>query len=148
VYLKPGFSWTPEIMLVRFSNTLDLLSSRLPKTRILLIGPAPQWATSPQMTAYFYWKNSTDKSKPVPILQKANLLTSVDLSLRTLANSKNVQYVSAIDVLCDDSKCLSRVGDEPTDFIATDATHFSKSGSEYFIRSIKSKILSELPTFN
>jgi hypothetical protein len=49
--------------------------------------------------------------------------------------------VSALQELCKGNSCLSRVGDAPEDFIATDGAHFSPRGSAYFVKKIEARLL-------
>jgi hypothetical protein len=51
------------------------------------------------------------------------------------------EYISAWDVMCDASGCITRVGDKPDDIVANDQHHLTESGSKYLIQSIAEKIV-------
>jgi hypothetical protein len=112
--------------------------------KIIIVGPPPQWKKSPRYMAYTSSSGvpslGTDPlagSRLVP----AELYDSTDKLLHELSVQEGVIYVSAIDNLCEQGRCISRVGDSPTDWIATDEVHLSKAGSEFFVARALSRII-------
>lgn len=121
----------------KLTATIRELKQHLPKTRIILIGPVPRWQGSPQKVVLSDWRTSHDNYKLHTILQKAIRLDDVDEMLEKISINNHVDFISAIDRLCNSEGCVSRVGEQPTDWIAVDYGHFSKAGSEYFISNIQ-----------
>ena len=142
VYRPPGgaYTWDDATLAKKLDETLQYMRARLPRTRMIVIGPVPQWNESPQKASYVYWKNTLQKKQAVPIRQKAIVFNELDDQLRRVTESNSMEYISAIRELCNADGCLSRVGNQPEDFIAVDYGHLSKAGSEYFINLIKEEV--------
>jgi hypothetical protein len=149
-YQVPGdsYSWDDSVLTMKFSETLAELKKKLPNTKIIVVGPVPNWSVSPQRTTYLSYleltKNSVSKVQRVPVRQKAILMSELDEALRAVTISNGAKYISAIGELCNQEGCISRVGGESLDFIAADYGHLTKSGSEFFVEKIRDKILDGL----
>lgn len=118
--------------------------SRIKGARVVIIGPPPHWRKSPRRTAYeaATKEGSTENvSSAFPMLQPADLPKEIDGVLRRLSREENVDYISAIDILCEGENCISRVGDSPTDWIAWDDVHLSKAGAEFLVARMARSIL-------
>jgi peptidoglycan/LPS O-acetylase OafA/YrhL len=124
----------------KFTSTINLIKRKLPSTKIIVIGPLPRWQDSPQKVIFASWKRAYDKSKTPKIMQKAERLDDIDMMLSNISKRAGVAYISALDILCNTEGCISRVGEEPSDLIAVDYGHLSKTGSEYFVEKIKNEI--------
>jgi peptidoglycan/LPS O-acetylase OafA/YrhL len=145
---KPEFNWTDAQMLQRFSATLDLLHERLPATRIVIVGPVPEWEHSAQRSAYQYWTHSANKTALTPQRLPAIVSSGIDAGLRSITQSHGDVYISAIDILCNAEGCINRVGTAPADYITIDYGHLSPAGSRYFMNAVSSVILTSLPSVN
>lgn len=55
--------------------------------------------------------------------------------------SDSVEYISALDVLCNDDGCITSVGDSAKDLAAADWGHLTPASSVYFIDQISSKLM-------
>jgi peptidoglycan/LPS O-acetylase OafA/YrhL len=132
----------PEIY-SKFIETLNTIKRSSPTTKIIVIGPVPRWADSPQKTSYLSWKRLYKKDEMPSAIQFASRLDDVDMILENISHKAGVHYISAIKVLCNLEGCVSRVGEELLDFVAIDSSHFSKAGSEYFIDKISGIVLSK-----
>lgn len=66
----------------------------------------------------------------------------LERSIRSTTESRGAAYISAMKTLCNSEGCLVRVGDNPGDILVWDDNHFSKAGSEYFVKQIIGQILS------
>lgn len=144
------FAWATQRALTQVAYTLDRLHARLPETKIVMIGPMPQWHGSPKKTSYINWRkslfngNEITEAGQVPIRQNATQLHELDAGLAALSRAKGAYYFSALDTLCNKAGCISRVGNRPEDFIAVDSAHLSKAGAEYFIQRIGPELLALL----
>lgn len=123
--------------------TIQRVKKELPATRLVLIGPVPRWHGSPLKEAFKIWKASADRQSFPPVYLTANILNDVNDIIQRITNEENVEFISAIDILCENDKCISRTGDNSEDFIAIDEDHFSKNGSIFFINKIKENIFSD-----
>lgn len=134
---------TDEELKIKFTKTIQEIKANLPKTKIIIIGPVPRWIDSPQKTALSFLRKQAlygQVSESIPITQPANQLKDVEAILLNISKKEDVKFISALSELCNEKGCISRIGNEPEDFIAIDYGHFSKSGSEYFINKIRNQI--------
>ena len=67
----------------------------------------------------------------MPARLKAILNNDTESVLKEIASQNNIEYISAIDALCDSDGCIARLGDAIDDFVQIDNGHLSKAGSEY-----------------
>lgn len=129
-------------LLTRIRDTLRDVK-RDTGARLIVIGPPPRWRKSPRYTTY---TNTTAGSPPQMEgsfdrdMQPAELYADTEYLLRKLSKDEGFAYVSLIDHLCQGDRCLARVGDSPTDWIATDEMHLSKAGSEFFMEKAFAEI--------
>jgi hypothetical protein len=80
----------------------------------------------------------------LPTKFPATRLTEYDDLVKALAPQLGYEYISAWEAFCDADGCLTRLGDQYTDFVATDYGHFSQAGSEYFINQIQETLLGQI----
>ena len=60
----------------------------------------------------------------------------LDTRLRAVCKTLGITFVSAIDLLCDKSGCLTRLGNKlPDGLVATDYDHYSAAASEFVIKT-------------
>jgi len=136
-----------DILIGELEKTIKVIKKRIPNARILLVGPPPMWGLnqvnwdSPQKAGYKFWKKSINKTANIPLYLEAILHNNLEIEMQKLSNRNNIQYISLIKNLCKDNYCLTRVGNDVTDFIAVDYAHFSKSGSEFIIDKIGDKVI-------
>jgi hypothetical protein len=144
-YREPEYFWTPQYFSDKFFNTVKQLKQDLPKTRIIVIGPVPRWQPSPQAITLRQWIFQPDgHQNHLPIRQKAYELRYIDEILEANADKLDYIYLSPNALLCNEEGCVARVGEKYTDFIAVDYGHFSKAGSIYFAKLIRSTIFNAL----
>ncbi|MFA6198751.1 MAG: SGNH hydrolase domain-containing protein, partial [Patescibacteria group bacterium] len=147
-FIVPGgaYTWDESTLVSKLDETLKFIKSKLQNTKVVVIGPAPQWQESPQKVSFLFWKNSLDKKERIPVSQKATVFPTLDNSLKQITESNGAAYISAIQHLCNADRCISRIGDNPESFIAVDYGHLSKAGSEYFVGKIKQGIFRSFPS--
>lgn len=102
-------------------------------SRVVVVGPAPQWAPSlPEVVAKQYWGRDFHR---VSHGLAASVLES-DRQLKTrLANSTSLTYVSLIDGLCTADGCQATVGDSK-DLLTLDYGHLTPKGSVFVAETI------------
>lgn len=137
-WLNPRESADQELLIGHLSTTIQRVKQALPQTEIVLIGPVPQWLQSAQYdTNRQHLSRLTDR----PAILTASVpnydrLAIVDSQLHKLAQTLKVQYISPIEVLCEQKECISRVGEGDTDWLSIDTGHLSRSGSIFFIDKV------------
>ena len=120
--------------------SIKSLRRQLPLTKIIVIGPLPDWEESPQRSAYLYWRRAEQKPSQIPLMLSATVPRVTDDAMHQALQGSGVRYVSALDILCSGAKCLSRTGPRPIDFIAVDNGHLSQAGANFLIQKIQSSI--------
>jgi peptidoglycan/LPS O-acetylase OafA/YrhL len=125
----------------KLKSTIQTIQSKLPKVKIVLLGPTPRWKGDPQSESFRYLRALVSKKDTVPQIQMAEKLNDIEKVLKTVATDTRVEYVSVTDALCNAEGCLARTSDRPEDFTSIDYGHLSKSGSEYLIEQLASKLL-------
>ena len=132
---------TDEELNQKLKLTIEKIQSKLPNTKIIILGPTPRWNGDPQSESFRYLRGLVNKKDNVPEMQTAKKLNDIEVILKKVTNDTRVEYVSVVDILCNIDGCLARTGDFPEDFTSIDYGHLSKSGSEYLVEHIEHKLL-------
>ena len=144
-WIRQDYRWKSQDDLInRLNLTLDVIKNQLPNTKILLVGPFPQWHDSPQKDSFNFWRRNLLLDRTPPKRLHANQYKELNLALGQLAIASGVAYLSPVDALCNEQGCIAKTGDNPEDFIAMDYGHLSKSGSEFFSNIYKDQLLNLL----
>lgn len=144
-WIRQDYRWKSQDDLInRLNLTLDVIKNQLPNTKILLVGPFPQWHDSPQKDSFNFWRRNLLLDRAPPKRLHANQYKELNLALGQLAIASGVAYLSPVDALCNEQGCIAKTGDNPEDFIAMDYGHLSKSGSEFFSNIYKDQLLNLL----
>jgi peptidoglycan/LPS O-acetylase OafA/YrhL len=151
IFILHGTWWRPvdplsdQVIHDGAALSVRTLKQLLPNAKILILGPVPRWKDGPQKEIYKAWKSSLDKRKDPPLMLEASILTNVDNTLAKVAAETGVEFISLNQILCQDGKCLSRVGSTPLDIIATEDGHISPNASVFVINQIRDRLLSMHP---
>jgi peptidoglycan/LPS O-acetylase OafA/YrhL len=136
-------------MLRKLQKVIPLIQKNLPQTKIIIIGSVPEWGSWDDglpRNLYRFWKKNGMDNLP-PTMMKYGLssnVTSEDIVFVNELHKLGVTYISAYNVLCNTTGCLTRVGPKPTDITTIDSGHLSKAGSEYLLAHIEDAIFSKL----
>ncbi len=115
----------------RVEETIKTLRS-MGVSRIVLIGPAPEWRASlPELLASY---DRPFEDLPV-MMQTGGLERQQALSkkMQELASGLGIAYASPLDILCDPQGCLTRLGSDPSQLVEYDKEHFTDAGSRYVV---------------
>ena len=112
----------------QFKQTISKLKTVAPNSRIIVIGSVPQWEGS--LPALFI-------SKKIGLDQEWHLiniglskLEALDKSIAVVTNSLGIEFLSPIEHLCRDGKCLaSTLYQEKIHLTAWDYGHLTEAGS-------------------
>jgi peptidoglycan/LPS O-acetylase OafA/YrhL len=146
--LKPdivvfGILWLDNPHIDRLTERIKFLQ-RIGVRRIIVIGSVPRWRDSAQWELYNAYRRDPSHTIPERSLDFAKGLLDVDQEVKDVASKSGAKFISAYNVLCDsDTGCLLRLGDAAKDIIQVDRTHFSASGSYFFISHIAKQIFDE-----
>lgn len=103
-------------------------------TRVLLVGPAPQWMPSlPLVVTTDYWDRDfarVDRGLNDEVFETDRVLRE------RLATTSVVEYVSLLTELCNEAGCLATVPGTDRQLMAVDSGHLSPAGSRYVAETI------------
>ncbi len=121
----PEWGWTGAVQTIR-----DLKAAGV--SRIVLVGPVPQWEVSlPQQLGNYARKH---RDLPVPTRLQTGLRPEplrLDTAMSAWCADAGVQYVSPCRILGNQDGFLVRLGDTADSLIAFDYGHLTVTGSRY-----------------
>jgi peptidoglycan/LPS O-acetylase OafA/YrhL len=115
-----------------------LALSALSIPRIVVLGPVPVWKRGlpNEMLRYFVMNHALI---PERFSQRVHRSWD-DAQMRAALTEIGAEYISAWDAMCDRDGCLTRLGEQPEDVVASDQHHLTERGSKFLIESIKDQI--------
>ncbi|NIF46977.1 acyltransferase [Enterobacter sp. Ap-1006] len=122
-------------------DTIARIKNASPDTRVIIIGPVPQWNNTLVAVMLAYW--SEFKTYP-PLYMSYGLNKTMfewDALFKSSLSNEGVTYISALDILCRSGECLTRVNDDPKGLVTADWGHLSPAGSVYFVSKIAPYLL-------
>ena len=101
---------------------------------VVIVGPVPQWLPSlPQVIARRHWNKQSNYINDRGIDQE--ILATDQLMTERYKSSKNLTYISMIDAMCINKKCLAYVPNNKK-LMVVDYGHLSVEGSNYVAKHI------------
>lgn len=135
--LKPdivvlGGFWPQHDHVERLEDTLRFLH-RIGVGTTVIMGTTPFWPKTPQ--ALMYEAYAADGRAPDRLVGFDEEAQATNRRLKELAEKFGATFISAHDVLCNGSGCLSRLG---SDIVQLDRVgHFTDAGSRFFVRAVE-----------
>ncbi|OAI20757.1 hypothetical protein A1507_04695 [Methylomonas koyamae] len=99
-----------------------------------LIGQDPCWTDDLPKLLYKYFKNDT--MHQIPRRMKFGLdgkCLKLNPLMKEFAAQQQVNYISPIDIMCNDEGCITRLGDTIESLTGWDSGHFTSVGSVYLV---------------
>lgn len=99
-----------------------------------LVGPVPEWSGTLSKQLYIFYKN--DKLHRIPDRMNFGLqhnFIKVDTTLRSFSNTLGINYLSPKEIMCDESGCITKLGETGDTLIAWDYGHLTDKGSQYLV---------------
>ncbi|CAM4095101.1 acyltransferase family protein [Pseudoalteromonas byunsanensis] len=116
-----------------FREILDYIKSNNLETKLVLVGPVPQWQPSlPAVIAKRYFDSSLKSINDHSFVDE---LFVINEKLHKKYDSSDIEYISLIDNLCENNYCLAKVDDNNTPLV-WDYGHLSLEGSKYIASEI------------
>nr|WP_295388569.1 SGNH hydrolase domain-containing protein [uncultured Thiodictyon sp.] len=126
----------------KLSNTLSILKS-LGIRKIIIVGQLPTYRQSQtKIGARVFVPKRTRRTYSGYVYES----NSTDNRIRQVAANDNIDFISPIDVLCNESGCLVSTSTDVFKPLAWDYGHLTTDGSEYLIESCLRSHLIEFPT--
>jgi peptidoglycan/LPS O-acetylase OafA/YrhL len=106
---------------------------------IIVLGPVPVWKRGlpNEVLRYFVIHHALIPARSSQRVYQ----TWDDAQMRSEITKVGADYISAWDVMCNADGCLTRLGENPEDVVASDQHHLTESGSMFIIQSIKDQIM-------
>ncbi len=103
--------------------------------RVVVIGPMPQWQDGLPRALFNFYRQDFPLHRMPDRMHYAlvPLIPQIDEALRNVALRHQATYVSARDLMCTETGCLTYVGGKPTQLTAWDSGHLTKWGSKYLV---------------
>jgi hypothetical protein len=136
VVLHARGSTRPEDIAGLKKTVLALSALSIP--HIIVLGPVPVWKRGlpNEMLRYFVTHHVL-----IPERFSQRVYRSWDdAQMRAALTEIGAEYISAWDTMCDKNGCLTRLGEQPEDVVASDQHHLTERGSKFLIESIKDQI--------
>lgn len=123
----------------KLANTINYISTASPKTKIIVIGSAPQW--KPTLPVYLIRKGlrlDQDRSLRLPMYAE---LDSWDKRLETTAQRSGASFIPILPLICKDEICPVILRSEST-FVpfSWDVGHLTKEGSDLIAGKVAPKV--------
>lgn len=137
--------WDHQGLREKLSQTITQLQSLSQKSRIIVLGPVPQWGDWDEglpRFMYRYWDTHGHQSVPEYMsLGLSPVPEAADQFLELEIPKMGATYVSAYKALCRQEGCLTRVGPRPQDLTAIDQGHLSAAGAAFLIKAVSAQVL-------
>ncbi|MEE4694101.1 acyltransferase family protein [Pseudomonas alliivorans] len=136
---------TPEASVEGLASTVARIREVTPSSKIVMVGPVPQWESNLSQTVVNYLKTQ-------PLGSKMKEYTTFGLRPEPKEWDRyfaehiprlGVRYISAYQAMCNEDGCLTNVGPKNTDLTTVDTGHLTKSGSEFLVSRIGQIILEQ-----
>ncbi len=124
--------------------TIDALK-KAGVAHIVLLGPVPAWGEDLPRIAFSYYRK---EHKRLPLrmpVKDADMAGRLDRAMRDLAASRNIQYISSLDILCNQDGCLTRTAADSVDIMTVDGGHLTPAGASYLAKFILLDLLKPVP---
>jgi hypothetical protein len=137
----------PDIILLHgtWEKNLDQVGAtvatlkRETSARIIVLGPGVFWRRGLPREVLRYYLLHHDL---IPVRSNEAVVPRwVDRDLRETVVPAGGEYISAVDVLCNDEGCLTRLGDAVSDITASDQVHLTEKASVFLVQGIIDRVL-------
>ncbi len=122
-----------------YNEILNYLHDNNLNSKLILVGPVPQWQVSlPSVIAKRHFNTNDRVINDVTLVSE---ILSTNSLLHTAYDNSEIEYISIIDQLCSKKGCLAKVDDKNTPLV-WDYGHLSLEGSEYVVKNIVKDVVS------
>jgi len=112
----------------RLEETINFIKQVSPESSITIIGPVPQWR--PSLPAFIAKKHLSLSEVDLLHTPEFEELSLMDEALEAVAREQDVGFLSALEALCDGSRCQATVKSGETNTLTIwDYGHLTKEGS-------------------
>ena len=116
--------------------TIKAIDSVSPNTRVVVVGPVPEWDGGLIKNIIAYNKNMGRFPEDRMTWGLRGYIQPWDVFMKSWVPKAGAVYISAYDVFCNESGCLAKQGNDVDNIYAVDWGHLTKEGSDYLIKRI------------
>lgn len=120
--------------------TIKVINSVSPNTKVVVVGPVPEWDGGLIKNIIAYNKNMGRFPGDRMTWGLRRHIQSWDDFMKHEVPKAGAFYISAYDVFCNESGCLAKQGNDVNSIYAVDWGHLTKTGSDFLIERIFRKI--------
>ena len=103
--------------------------------RIDVVGPVPQWNDGLRQSLFNFYRQDVVHRR-VPQRMTFGLvpgMDSLDRTMEAYIAQFDINYISAIRILCNEDGCLTRIDENADSFTAFDVGHLTSAGSTFLV---------------
>jgi len=136
IYLHANWlEYKKQINIEDFNKTINYLKDNLPKSDITVIGAVPQW--KPSLPIIMYTNHIKLIDGQYIYNKKFINFLNMDELINKIAIENKINFISALNILCKQSKCLVSTNYEDDVTLTTwDYGHLTAGGSMYLAEKI------------
>jgi len=127
--------------------TISLLK-KIGIAHIVLLGPVPAWKDDLPRIVFSYYRKEHEKPPLRLPMYDADATRRLDVVMRNLAKVYGIQYISSLDILCNQDGCLTRTSADSEDIMTMDTGHLTPAGASFLTRFILMDIFKSNPRPN
>ncbi|MCJ8409414.1 acyltransferase family protein [Escherichia coli] len=120
--------------------TIKSIKSVSPNTKVVVVGPVPEWDGGLIKNIIAYNKNMGRFPEDRMTWGLRRYIQPWDVFMKHEIPKSGAVYISAYDVFCNENGCLAKKGNDVDNIYAVDWGHLTKEGSEFLIERIFRKI--------
>lgn len=134
-----------EYLSHQVENVLAHLRIHLPETKVLILGPVPNWKKTVALNVFNY--SVLHAGTEIPSFTSFGLIPAaqtIDKALQERWTAESgINYLSAADYLCNDDGCLFRLGDElaPDNMAYVDESHLGTNAAFWLVDKLGPSLL-------
>ncbi len=137
-------SLDPNVTASGLTETINKIREASPNSRVVVIGPFPEWQDSLIRQVIKYYKDNHEMP-PEHMQQGVRPEAALfDKVLKPSIEKAGADYVSTVDTFCNKDGCLIRTGPGASSLTAIDWGHMTSSGAKYLIENNKDTIFKGL----
>ncbi|WP_166425891.1 acyltransferase family protein [Paraglaciecola sp. 20A4] len=122
-----------------YSEILHYLHENKLPSKLILVGPSPQW--QPSLPIAIARRHFNVADKVISDLSFNRSVLRINSQLHIDYDNSEIEYFSMIDQLCNKNGCLAKVDDKNTPLVF-DYGHLSLKGSKYVVENMMKDIIS------
>jgi peptidoglycan/LPS O-acetylase OafA/YrhL len=123
----------PSYDISTLENTVNTIRA-LGVSKIVIVGPVPQWKDGLPKQLFKHFSNYFPHT--IPQRMTTGLMTNTsnsEESLDVFSKKKNLHYISAIQIMCNEQGCITKMGETGESLTTWDYGHLTSIGSIFMV---------------